>query len=65
MEPELEVYKWCRENKDRIVKAADQGDADARNIITAHQMLVRFPEQIALGLLESAVSKFKKQRGEI
>jgi phosphoglucomutase len=55
---EPKVYQWCRDHKDKITSAANDGDTDAQNIITAHQMLVRYPDHMALGLLMAAAHAF-------
>lgn len=56
------LYQWCKNNKDAIVEAAESGDTSAKTIITVHRLLVAFPDNAALGILQGAVTQFMASR---
>lgn len=61
MNEEETVFEWCKRNKEAILKAFDEGDPTANTIVRTHDMFIRFPERIALTLLECAVEEWKER----
>jgi hypothetical protein len=60
----MDVFAWCKQHKDELLAAREAGDVTAKTIITAHDLYVRFPEHIALGLLEKAVEEWQQREIE-
>lgn len=56
MTPE-QLYAWCKEHQQELLDARTAGDANARTIISTHDMMVRHPDHIAYAILEQAVNE--------
>jgi hypothetical protein len=61
MTPE-ELYKFVKDNAEAIKADAEAGNSDAKNIITTYNMLTRFVENGALGILAGAIEDWKAGR---
>lgn len=57
MTPE-QLYEQVRKNSSAILADADAGNATAKAIEASYNMLVRFPENCALAILESSFEKW-------
>lgn len=51
--------RWVREHKAEVIEAANDGDATARQIITAHQLCSTFYEDVAATIFVEATRKFR------
>ena len=61
MTPE-QIYAWCKDHKDELLAAQEAGDSNARTIIATHDMMVRYPDHIAFGILEMSVEERIKRQ---
>lgn len=56
------LYQFVKDNAEAIKADAQAGDSNAKNIITTYNMLTKFVENGALGILEGAINDWQAGR---